>query len=371
MRRLLPLALLIALPCTAQPVELELVGEVELGVDPRYNTGGSDVWGYTAPDGSEYAIMGVLNGTAIVSVPDLDVLHIIPGPKEDDRYYHRDLKTHGHYLYVVAENTGTNEGLQVIDLSGLPERAELVTVYAPEGKVRSHNLGVDAETGLLYILAEDYTGVRIVDASDPRAPQDVGFIPTPDVHDVYARGGTAYIAEGRSPTFTLWDTTDPANPEQITQMSVPNAGYVHNIWPSDDGRLVLTTEETVGKTVKVWDLSDADDPELVGEYLGASGLAHNVHVKGDLAYISHYTAGLTVVDVSDPANPVEVARHDTYPASDSSGFAGTWGAFPYTRGGYVYASDLEGKLTVLRVKSTETSALPPRNEPWERRADPR
>ncbi|MDX1531901.1 MAG: hypothetical protein R3362_10295, partial [Rhodothermales bacterium] len=139
-RLLCLLALLVALPTAAQPIELELVGEVELGVDPRTNTGGSDVWGYSAPDGREYAVMGVLNGTAIVSVPDLDLLHVIPGPKENDPYYHRDLVVHGDHLYVVAEMTGTNEGLQVIDLSGLPERAELVTAYAPAGKVTSHNL---------------------------------------------------------------------------------------------------------------------------------------------------------------------------------------------------------------------------------------
>lgn len=369
MRRfLLALPLLLALPSVAQPIELELVGEVEFGVDPRFNTGGSDVWGYTAPDSAEYAIMGTLNGTAIVAVPSLDIVAVIPGPKGEDQYYHRDMKTHGQYLYVVSENTGTNAGLQIIDLSGLPKRADLVNVYAPEGNVRSHNLSVDDATGLLYVLSQDYTGVRIIDASDPLDPQDVGRIPVPDVHDVYAHDGTAWIAEGRSPTFSAWDTTDPATPHLVTRMQVPNAGYVHNIWPSEDGRIVLTTEETVGKTVKVWDVSDADDVELVGEYLGPSGLAHNVQIKGRYAFISHYTAGVTVVDLQDPAAPVEVTRYDTYPASDSSGFAGTWGAFPYTQAGYLYASDLEGKLTVLRVKNKDTSALPPRDAPWEGRA---
>ncbi|MDX1530313.1 MAG: hypothetical protein R3362_02185, partial [Rhodothermales bacterium] len=140
------------------------------------------------------------------------------------------------------------------------------------------------------------------------------------------------------------------------------SGYVHNVWPTDDGRHVVTTEETGGRTVKVWDISDADNVELVGEYLGASKLAHNAHVLGDRVYLSHYTAGVTVVDISDPENPEEIARYDTYAPNDTTGFFGNWGAFPYTNGGYVYASDLEGKLTVLRVKSKETSALEPRQQ---------
>ncbi len=369
MNRLVPLlVLLVAFPCAAQDLELELIGEVQFGVDPRFNTGGSDVWGYTASDGQEYAIMGILNGTAIVSVPDLDIVDIIPGPKENDKYYHRDMVVHGDMLYVVAEMTGTNEGLQLIDLSGLPRSAELVAVYAPEGKVRSHNLDVDAETGYLYILAQDYTGVRIVDVSDPQEAQDVGFIPTPNIHDIHARGDIVWIAEGTSPTFSIWDVTDKQNPQQLTQMEVPNGGYVHNIWPTDDGTHVLTTEETVGKTVKVWNVEDPEDPELVGEYLGVNKLAHNAHVMGRYAFLSHYTAGMTVIDLTDPANPVEVARHDTYAVSDSSGFAGSWGAFPYTESGYVYVSDLEGKLTVLRVKNKTSSALPEERmlEPWQR-----
>jgi choice-of-anchor B domain-containing protein len=365
----LVLATLLALPVAAQqPLELELVGEVQFGVDPRYNTGGSDVWGYTAPDGSEYAIMGILNGVAIVAVPSLDIVDIIPGPKEDDPYYHRDMVVHGDMLYVVAENTGTNEGLQIIDLGGLPESARLVTTYATDAHVRSHNLDVDAVTGMLYVLAQDYTGVRIVDASDPERPRDVGFVPAPDLHDIHARGDTLWVAEGRSPTFAIWDVADPQNPRQIVQMQVPKSGYVHNIWPTDDGRHVVTTEETLDKTVKVWDVSDPEDVELVGEYLGANRLAHNAHVRGDLVFLSHYAAGVTVIDISDPTAPVEVARYDTYPASDSSNFVGTWGAFPYTAGGYLYASDLEGKLTVLRVKHTTSSALPPeRSEPLQER----
>lgn len=351
------LAFLLAGPCAAQDLALDLVGTVSFPATGSGN-GTSDVWGYTSPDGSEYAIVGVLDGTAIVSVPELEVLHTIPGPQQNDFYFHRDMVVYGSMLYVVSECTGTNQGLQVIDLGGLPENAELVTTVAPPGNVRSHNMDVDAVTGYAYVLAQNYGGVRILDLADPADPQEIGFVPLPNGHDVHARGDTLYVAEGFQPTFSIWDVSDKQDPHLLARQVVPASGYVHNIWPSDDGRYVVTTEETQNKTVKVWDVSDLDDVELVGEYLGANGLAHNAHVMGDLVVLSHYGAGVTVVDISDPANPVEVDRYDTTPDSDAGGFFGTWGAYPYSPNGYVYASDFDGTLTVLRMTGGATAQEP-------------
>ncbi|HLT46196.1 MAG TPA: choice-of-anchor B family protein [Rubricoccaceae bacterium] len=337
---------------------LEHVGTVEFPnqpfseQEPDYRVGGSDVWGYTAPDGTEYALMGVLDGLAIVQVPSMEVVAHVPGPEDDDPYFHRDIKTFGHYAYVVAENLGTNEGLQVIDLSGLPESVELVSVHT-EGVVSSHNLSVDAETGFLYVLDSDGDGVHVIDASDPRALRNVSTIEVPDVHDVLAVGDRVYVAEGRSPTFSIWDLSDKEAPAMISRVTIPDAGYVHNIWPTDDGRYVLTTEETADKTVKVWDVSDPENVTLVGEWLGANRIAHNVHVRGRYAFLSHYAGGVIVVDIADPANPVEVARYDTTPEQDEANFTGTWGTTLPSPAGYVYGSDLDGRLTVLRFHHPE------------------
>ena len=334
----------------AQEVTLDFVGEVLFPASSAGN-GTSDVWGYTAPDGSEYAIVGILDGTAVVSVPDLEILHTIPGPTQNGTYYWRDMVVYGSALYVVSEMTGTNEGLQVVDLSGLPETATLVRTVTTSTDVRSHNMDVDAVTGYAYVLSQNYRGVRILDLADPLDPQEVGFVPLPNGHDVHARGDTLHVAEASAGTFSIWDVSDKQAPALLARQPIPNAGYVHNIWPSDDGRYVVTTEETQGKTVKVWDISDLDDIELVGEVLGDNGLAHNAHVLGHLVVLSHYGAGVTVVDITDPSAPVEVADYDTTPSTNAGGFYGTWGAFPYTAAGYVYASDFDGRLTVLQMSS--------------------
>ena len=364
--RLLALAALAALAAApASGQRLDVIGTVELPTTPRPGAGeprpegsigvpdvvgGSDVWAYTANDGAEYAIMGDVGGVSIVAVPSLKVVAHVPGPTEDDPFFHRDIKTYGSFAYVVSENLGAGEGLQIIDLRGLPHHAQEVAVARgmADRLVSSHNLSIDTVTGHAYVLNSSNDGVVVLDLADPLAPAEVAVVPIGDLHDVYARGDTMWVAEGRRPTFSVWDMADKAAPRRMAQVTVPAAGYVHNIWPSDDGAYALTTEETAEKTVKVWDLSDLDNPTLVGQWLGSSGLAHNAHVQGRYAFVSHYASGVYVLDLADPSAPTVVAHHDTFADNDDAAFYGNWGTTPPSPGGYVYASDLEGTLTVMR-----------------------
>ena len=45
-----------------------LLAHVNQYASTKYN----DVWGYTAPDGREYALLGVRNGTSIIDITDTD-----------------------------------------------------------------------------------------------------------------------------------------------------------------------------------------------------------------------------------------------------------------------------------------------------------
>ena len=321
-------------------------------------TGGSDVWGYTAPDGEEYALMGVMDGIAIVRVSDMEVIDIVPGPTEGFYYYNRDIKTYSHYAYAVAQLTGTNQGLMIIDLSPLPDSVRFVGSYINGSDTLSHNLSIDTATGYAYIVKQDYTGFRVVNLADPENPEDVITVSVPlSLNDVYARNDTVYVGEYFSGSFSIFDLSDKENPQLLARVDVPNPGKVHNIWPTDDGTHIMTTEETADKTVKMWNIEDMENIELVGEYLGVNSLAHNTHIMGDFAYISHFTAGVTVVDISDPTNLIEVAQYDTYPLNDNPNYRGCWGAYPFTQNGMVFASDMEGYLTVLQFTETNTSVF--------------
>ncbi|HIB03419.1 MAG TPA: hypothetical protein EYO21_06310, partial [Candidatus Marinimicrobia bacterium] len=63
---------------------LELVARVELPTvvwSVGDTAGGSDCWGYVDDEGTDYAIMGVLDGTAIVRAEDQKIITTIPGPE--------------------------------------------------------------------------------------------------------------------------------------------------------------------------------------------------------------------------------------------------------------------------------------------------
>ena len=323
--------------------------------------GGSDCWGYVDRNGNDYAIMGVLDGTAIVRVNDLKVIATVPGPMDKDPYFHRDMMTYGDYLYICHEMTGTNQGIQIVDLSTLPDSIRYVDTInrsdaGGQSANTSHNLFVDESKGMLYTIRKYANGVRLLSLEDPEKPQDVGIIETPDAHDVFSRNDTVFIAEGWNGSFSIWDAkVIKSSPSLLARVVIPSGGYVHTVWTTEDGNYLMTAEETSRRTIKIWDITNFDDIEMVGQYLGASKLAHNIHIKGNLAYISHYSSGAIIIDISDPTNPIEVANYDTYTSSDVSTYLGAWGIYPYSPNGYVYVSNAEGHLDILRFREESLS----------------
>lgn len=337
-------------PAIARPSDNSGDGYV-LCVDTTYQFGtfaGTDCWGWQAPNGQEFAIMGVSNGVAFINVTTKQVVQTVTGPVNgcgNTRW--RDMKNYGHYLYAVSECTGTNQGLMIINMQNLPTSVSFVKSFVTAGQVTCHNLSIDTAKGYAYLVRAGYDGFRVINLADPVNPVELPFVATPDIHDVFARNDTVWAAEGNSHTFSIWNMANKNSPQLITRVTVPAGGYVHNIWPTSDGRYFATSEETANKTVKFWDMQDPLNIQLVSEYLAPSNLVHNCHFVDNICFMSHYESGVAVVDISNAATPVEIARYDTYLLGETSNFNGTWGVFPHTASGKVYASNLEGKLTVF------------------------
>ena len=316
------------------------------------NFGVSDVWGYTDESGIEYAIVGYQYGTSIMNVSEstpIEVANIL-GPSSGDYYFHRDYKTFGNFLYIVNEMYGGDVGMQVVDLSPLPDGAPIqLETYGYIAQ--SHNLWIDSE-GFAFIEHMTPDNIHITDLSDPSLPMYEGTFGTQAqyCHDIYTQDNRAYVSEGYGNQFGIYDISDFNNIDLLA--TIPCSGYAHNAWLNDSGTHLITTEETQNKTVKIWDIRDLNNIVLVGEYIGENGLAHNVHIDGNHAFISHYTTGIKIVDIFNPEKPVEVAAYDTYPEDDDGGFYGCWGAYPFTNNDYVYASDMQNGLFVFDFNNT-------------------
>ena len=347
----------------AQTPELEVVSQayfpgIQLNQD-NDSSGVSDLWGYVAPDGVEYILAGTKEGTAIIKADDMTHLFTVPGPTRSDNYYHRDIKVFRGHAFVSGELRGFREGIQVLDLTGLPDSVRYVKSLT-DRLTRVHNLSIDTTHSRLYFTYGNGGGRGgVYDIFSPADPIAVAFLPEGNTHDLFARNDTLWMA--CSDHFSVWDMADPTNPIHLIYLKKNDFGYCHSIWPTKNGKHFITTEETPNKTVKIWawDSNSAgyDSARLVSEFLGKSPMAHNVQIEGDSLYISHYTAGVMVMDISDPANPVPVAQYDTYPHHDGDGYLGCWGIYPHSPSGYIYSSDMEGQ--VIKFRFAGTSGISP------------
>jgi choice-of-anchor B domain-containing protein len=323
--------------------------------------GGTDCWGWTGPDGSEYAFVGIVEGVGVVRThPVIEYITTVPGPWGAGW---RDIKTYENYMYQVADWTGPNAGLGVADLSGLPTSVNYLGSLPVDGgsAVASHNLSIDTSRGIAYVEGTGGTNtIHIWSLADPANPSYVSSFATQTaggIHDMWAGDSRLYVAEGQSAAWSVWDMDNLLSPFMMLRVISPSSGYMHNIWPSEDHQYCVTTEETTDKTVKVWDISDFDDVQLIGEYLAPSRLAHNAHLEGDVLYLSHYESGVVAVSLADPSNPKEISRFDTYPQSEQPAFAGCWGVYPHTSTGRIFASNMDGTLFILSLLSEVSCAV--------------
>ncbi|HEX6208164.1 MAG TPA: PA domain-containing protein [Actinomycetota bacterium] len=127
--------------------------------------------------------------------------------------------------------------------------------------------------------------------------------------------------------------------------------------------------------VRIWDYSDPSNPELASIFDTTCSASpepipecdpfgtysvHNVIVESrgnkTFAYISWYWDGMLVLDVTDPYNPVEVARYfDNSPAfleSNGGNPHDFWGVYKERRSPWIYGSDRNGGLYVFKEQGS-------------------
>lgn len=317
----------------------------------------ANIGGYVDTAGNEYALVGTDEGLSIVNVTDPDNPFIrfdVPGVQNA----WREVKTYRKYAYVT--NEGGN-GLQIIDMSRLPDTIRYKN-YRGDGIIANqlntiHALHCDTATGFLYLYGTDLSNgsTLFLDLSDPWNPTYAGNYVYPGgasnayVHDGYASNDTLYEAHIYAGFFAIVDVRNKSNPVLLATQETPTA-FTHNTWLSDDHRTLFTTDENANSYLGAYDISDVTNIRELSRYQttpGSGSVVHNTHILNDYAITSWYKDGVVITDVSRPANPVEVARYDTYPQGTGNGFSGCWGVYPYLPSGTIVASDINNGLFVL------------------------
>lgn len=331
-----------------------------------YTEGCNDIWGYVDADGTEYAILGTRQATAILSLADpanpVEVAYIAGSVST-----WRDMKTWGDFAYVTAD--AGSDGLLIIDLSGLPDQVtwefwkpDLTINGNTANMQRCHNIYID-EKGYAYLSGcnpLNNGGVIIFDVhTTPGQPVLVGRAEPVYSHDNYVRGDTLYSANlGQGAYIT--DVTDKANPITLA-IQETSFDFCHNVWISDNSQFMFTTDEKANAFLDAYDISDLDNIVRTDKYQPIDTrqtgvIPHNTHVLDDYNVVSWYTDGVKVIDSHKPDNLVEVANFDTY-LGPATGFQGDWGAYPFLPSGRLLVSDINTCLWVFDANYTRASYL--------------
>lgn len=316
----------------------------------------SGSWIYTNNLGEEYGLVGSNSGTSFYSLEEGNdaELHFVPGPVS--RW--REITVIEDHAYVTTEGNGDDEGLQVIDLSGLPDTAFLVTTF-DSTFTRGHILQKDIfnpDEPFIYVSGTDSTGgVHILDVSDPSNPIEIGrHDPIAYIHDVHVRGDRMYTFQFSAAIIEVIDISDKTNPVVLATIDDPG-GSTHSGWTTMDNNFLLVADERNGFDGRVFDIRDLDNIVEVSTFTSnPQTFVHNPYVRGDFAYLAHNREGLRVYDVLDPSNPIEVGYYDTVTeANEESG--GLWSACPFIPSGKVIGGDRDLGLLVWEINEVYAS----------------
>lgn len=260
----------------SDPTDPSIVGEIlEIGLRDIYVTGN---YAYTTEHG--ITIIDISNPLSPSKISDCTI-----GTMECiDIYVHND------YAYLTEDN----HGLHIFD------------VHDPENPVYVRNLfngswvwdiwGID---DLIFIPmdATDGINLRILDISDPDNITDVGSladIPT-DWEQLYVYDDYAFWTSTYSGVRVI-DVSNPSNPIKIH--SIPTTGPCYDIMIQDNLAYVVNND------LYIVDISDPSNPKKLGSYITPfyeDGSA--VYVSGNYAYMSGHE-GLRIFDASEPTNPI-------------------------------------------------------------------
>ena len=237
-------------------------------------------------------------------------------------------------------------------------------------------------------MAEAYTWDPIRDGGLPVARNEFSVLHSVAVSD---DGRTGYFSsEGAG--FYLVDTSDiaegaaVADPSLITpgenrlDYSPPHPTGTHSAVPIPGRDLVVLTDEVYPRPefpgcpwgwMRIVDVSDPANPTQVGEFKHERNdpdscdifggpervtfTAHNVTNTEHLAFVTWHSAGLQVVDLTDPTNPRRVAEFVPEPigpvTTEDPVLGGDpvlmWST-PLIRGGFIYVVDIRNGLYILR-----------------------
>jgi hypothetical protein len=199
--------------------------------------------------------------------------------------------------------------------------------------------------------------------------REVGYIDCAGGGQVIVRGGVAYVGHVNAPDGTLIvDVSDPKHPRELASLGMPIGTHSHKV--RVDGDLMLINRErnpfqqggpeSFTGGLGIFDVSTPAKPRLIANWETAGMGVHRFDFDGRYAYISPTVEGylgniVMILDLKDPARPVEVGRWWKTGQWTAGGEVSTWPGIehrchhPLRLGDRLYTSYWHGGFVILDI----------------------
>ncbi|MGB2741701.1 MAG: choice-of-anchor B family protein [Cognaticolwellia sp.] len=380
---------------------IDLLAHMPLNEFSSRPNAANDIWGHVdLNNGDEYALIGLRNGIAVVNVTnpeDPQEVGTISGLNSSWRdikvYQYFDRTINAWQAYAYATIDGTTDYVTIINLNQLPNSVSLVEknrVVSQAHNVYISNVDHTLNTALpgltpsLQLVGSNkFSGA--FHSYSLNTPATLVALPNTSFGSGYTHDGASInITDSRKESqcnatgdnctvfidfnekeMKLWNITDTSATTLLGTGEYNDVAksdqYVHSGWGTEDKQHIFLHDEFdekdggLNSTVRIFSIADLNNPTQVGQWTGPTrAIDHNGFVRGNRYYMSNYERGLTVLDISDPENPIDVGFFDTYTPSNNAGFNGAWGTYPFLPSGNILVSDIGSGLYILKDRTRES-----------------
>ncbi|RLC38536.1 MAG: hypothetical protein DRH51_08190 [Candidatus Coatesbacteria bacterium] len=238
--------------------------------------------------------------------------------------------------FIISANCG--EDINIWELLG--------GLKLPGNGVLTDVLG---EGGYAYVASSE-DGVFICDVTEPDKPLDISQITTDDeAVAVYKDGNYLYIAD-RNGGLLIYDISNITSPFRVS------SDFRAEV-KAEDVFVLANYAYWVGGSgfegyLYILDVTDPANPVQMSTTRICDRLLTAIYVENTYAYIVDYDGKFYVVDVSSPENPTLVAQVD-----ETGEFQNSMGLDVEKAGNYIYLSDWGSGLYIIDVSKPDSPTI--------------
>lgn len=201
-------------------------------------------------------------------------------------------------------------------------------------------------SGPYVYLAYSDKGLRIIDATDPDSPFQLGYYEEEEnywTYSVVVRNNYAYTMSGTGwqEFLQVFDISNPRSPKPVSKSSYKSQNHAERLFLSGDTAFTIIEGRIV-----IFDVSNPCSLRYVRDYFDTSGFNKDIFVSNNYAYIASWDYGLKILDITKIDSIKEIGHLDLDKFVTKVNVIDN----------YAYALDLEG-LSIIDVSNPTSPVL--------------